>query len=126
MAPKPPDLGPSEWTLLRALWRLGGGSVREIHAAVAKPTGWARTTVKTLLERMEGKGLLRASDAAGVRRYVAAKKREELVPRAIGAFLDRVLDGSLEPLLGYLADARGLTADDVAKLRALLERGSKP
>ncbi|MBL8841721.1 MAG: BlaI/MecI/CopY family transcriptional regulator [Planctomycetes bacterium] len=126
MAPKPPDLGPTEWTLLRALWQLRGGTVREVHAEVAKATGWARTTVKTLLERMETKGLLRSSDASGVRRYVAAKRRDELAPRAISAFLDRVLDDSLEPLVGYIADARGLSAADVAKLRALLERGGQP
>lgn len=126
MAPKAPDLGPSDWTLLRALWQLGGGTVREVHAAVEPTTGWARTTVKTLLERMEAKGLLKSSDRSGVRRYVAAKRREDLLPRAIGSFLDRVLDDSLEPLVGYIADARGLSAADVAKLRALLERGGQP
>ncbi len=125
MAPKPPELGPSEWTLLRALWRLGGGTVREVHAEVANATGWARTTVKTLLERMEAKGLLKSSDRSGVRRYVAARRREELLPRAIGSFLDRVLDDSLEPLVGYIADARRLSAADVVKLRALLERGGQ-
>lgn len=125
MAPVPPDLNASDWTLLQALWRLDGGTVREVHAAVAKASGWARTTVKTLLERMEQKGLLKASEVAGVRRYRAAKRREELLPKAVGSFLDRVLDGSLEPLVGYLTDARGLSAADVAKLRALLERGGK-
>ncbi len=123
MAPKPTDLSASDWALLRPLWRLNGGTVREVHAAVAKSTGWARTTVKTLLERMEQKGLLKTSNAAGVRRYVAAKRRDDLLPRAVGSFLDRVLDGSLEPLVGYIADAKQLSAAEIEVLRKLIERG---
>lgn len=126
MGTRPTDLNASEWTLLQALWSLGGGTVRDVHAVVAKSTGWARTTVKTLLERMEQKGLLRAGEADGIRRYVPTRRRDEVVPKAVGSFLDRVLGGSLDPLVTYLADARGLSSTEIDQLKALLDRRSRP
>lgn len=111
----------NEWALIKVLWRRGRSTVREIHDEVHSDTGWAYTTVKTLLERMEAKGLLSVEKVGPVKRFAARKRRRDLVPRAVASFLDQVLDGSLEPLVPYIARTRGLSEDDVRELRRILE-----
>ena len=104
---------------MKVVWQLGRPTVREVFDAVADDTGWARPTVKTMLARMEQKGLLR--EVAGpVRRYAATRTRRTLVSRSVARHLDLVLDGSLAPLVGYIAKSRGLSSEDVTTLERLL------
>lgn len=117
----PSALNSTEWILMKAVWDLGTATVKEIHAAVREPTEWAYTTVKTLLERMEKKGLLEVERVGPVKRFSARKRRSDLVPRAVESFLDQVLDGSLAPLVPYIAKARGLDAAEVKQLRRMIE-----
>ena len=59
MAQNHDTLTASEWLLIKAVWKRGTATVRQIHEEVADHTGWAYTTVKTMLERMEKKKLLK-------------------------------------------------------------------
>ena len=121
MAPTPEELTPTEWRLMQILWELRRGTVREVHETVREETGWALSTVKTLLERMEKKDLVRVRKVGPVRQYSARRSKEAFVPRAVKVFLDRVLDDSMTPLVRYLADTRGLSDEDVADLRRILD-----
>ena len=111
----------AEWLLLKALWRLGKVTVRQVHEAVAPETGWAYTTVKTMLERMERKGLLRVARVGPVKQFWARRRAGEVFPRAIDSFVREVLGGSLAPLVSYLARARDLSREDIRELRRILE-----
>jgi len=120
---KKPTLNRSEWSLMHAVWRLASATVREIHEAVAGETDWAYSTTKTLLERMEKKGLLTAGRVGNVKVYSARVTRKQLVSREVKEFLDIALDGSLAPLVPYIARNRRLSDAEVKKLRKLLENG---
>jgi len=111
----------AEWTLLNAVWRLGKATVREIHDAVRGETGWAYTTVKTMLERMAAKGFLHVARVGPVKQFYARRRKSDVVPRAIEGFLDHVLGDSLAPLVGYIAKARGLDEKEIRELRRILE-----
>ena len=115
------SLTPTEWLLMKTVWEQGTATVREIHETVHEQTAWAYTTVKTMLERMEKKGLLKVERVGPVKRFSARKQRRDLVPKAIERFLDNVLDGSLAPLVPYIAKLRGLSAEEVDELKRILE-----
>jgi predicted transcriptional regulator len=115
---------PSEWVLMKALWRLGPSTVRQVRDAVLDEENWAYTTVKTMLERMERKGLLTVKRVGPVKQFASRIRRRDLVPRAVERFLDNVLDGSLAPLVPYIAKTRGLTEREVRDLRRILEKES--
>lgn len=115
-----PELSPAEWRLMKAVWKLGRPTVRQVHEAVVAETDWALATVKTMLRRMEAKGLLRTVPDREPRQYTAARTRRSLVSRSVERFLDTVLDGSLAPLVGYIARSKGLSAEELAELERLL------
>ena len=121
MAQNHDTLTASEWLLIKAVWKRGTATVRQIHEEVADHTGWAYTTVKTMLERMEKKKLLKVDRVGPVKQFSARKQQGDLVPRAIERFLDSVLDDSLAPLVPYIAKSRGLTEDEVRQLKRILE-----
>ncbi len=50
------DLGPLEFSVMEALWREGGGSVRDVAERLERPLAY--TTVMTTLDRLYKKGLL--------------------------------------------------------------------
>src|SRR5262245_49028623 len=55
-SPQPSD---AEWKVLNALWREHPASARDLLDRLSADTGWAYTTLKTILTRMEEKGLVR-------------------------------------------------------------------
>ena len=115
------ELSKSEWAIMDALWKQGRATAVDVQRFLEGTQGWAYSTVKTMLERMEKKGLLKVDRVGPVKRFSARKRRRDLVPKAIERFLDNVLDGSLAPLVPYIAKSRGLTAEEVDELKRILE-----
>jgi predicted transcriptional regulator len=52
------DLAPLELECLSVLWPLGEGTVRDIHRALAASRPRAYTTVMTIMDRLEQKGIV--------------------------------------------------------------------
>jgi predicted transcriptional regulator len=126
----PVELTDAEWKVMQALWKRRPASARDVLEALHGETGWAYTTVKTLLARLVDKG------AASVRLRANTSLYEPLVTEAaarrteVKALLDRAFDGAFQPMLRFvLADER-LSDADRAELRGMLarseRRGAKP
>jgi BlaI family penicillinase repressor len=111
----------AEWDLLDALWEHDAATAREVADALRERRGWARTTVKTLLERMVAKGLVEGRRVGPVVEYRAAVKPAEARRTAWRRFVDAAFGGSLSPALEFLAKDAKLTAKQRATLRRLLE-----
>jgi len=104
-----------------ALWRLRSASAREVHGEVAPARGWAYTTVKTMLERLAGKGAVAGRREGRRDLYVPLLSRTEARGTALRSLLDRAFDGSWAPLLSFAAEDRRLPAGEREALRRLLE-----
>ncbi|MHC4822093.1 MAG: BlaI/MecI/CopY family transcriptional regulator [Planctomycetota bacterium] len=117
-----------EWKTMEVVWERGSASVREVHDDLADETGWAYTTVKTMLERLVDKGALEASRAGRSFVYRPLVSREEARSDAVHSLLDRAFDGASVPLLRFLVEEERLSAKDRKELRRLLgeeEKGSR-
>src|SRR5215831_6832643 len=88
------DLAPSERELdiLKALWELGSGSVRDVHERLSQSLDLAFNTVQTLLRIMEEKGLVGHRTDGRTFIYYARHSREKVAKR----FLNKVFDGALD------------------------------
>jgi BlaI family penicillinase repressor len=119
--PKALVLHETEWDILDALWRLERATAREIAEALAEKRGWAYSTVKTLLDRLVAKELVRARRVGSVWEYTAAVDRIEARRSAWKRFLDAAFGGATAPALQFLAREARLTRKQRAELQALLE-----
>lgn len=112
---------------MRRLWELGRGSVAELHAGLEGETGWAYSTVKTLLERLAEKGAVTIEKARSGRVFVPAIAESAAQKSAFRALLDRAFGGRVESFAQALTGAGGLSRREREELAEILaaEGGSK-
>jgi BlaI family penicillinase repressor len=122
MAKGLPSLGDLEIRVLRLVWQEQPCTERQISDLVQQDRPVARTTVLKTMQRLESKRLLVRETGEGSVRFRAAVQEERLLPTLIGRFVERVLGGSSEPLVTYLAGSKKLSAKDLDALRAIAKK----
>src|SRR5262245_32091586 len=98
------DFTPSEreLDLLKVLWELGSGSVRQVHERLCPSGELAFNTVQTLLRIMEEKGLVGHRTEGRTFIYFPRYSRERVATR----FLNKVFDGALDQFVLSILSAR--------------------
>lgn len=115
------DVPEAELAVLRVLWEQGEATRRQI-VAVLYPQGTPAnfTTVQKLLERLEGRGLVRRGGTDRARTFAATLSRDDLLGRRLGQLADRLCGGALTPLVLNLVKVRPLTPAELDELRAFV------
>ena len=117
-----PALSPAETEILRFVWQLEPATVQEICDSLPKDRSIAYATVQTLLRRLEKKGYVRHEVQGKAHLFSAAVKREHVIKRTVGDFVQRLFGGDPLPLMLHLADQSDLNADDIDELKKLIDR----
>jgi predicted transcriptional regulator len=125
MANELPSLGELEARVLRLVWQHQPCTERKISDVIQQERSVGRTTVLKTMQRLEAKGLLVRVKGKGPNRFRAAVEEDSLLPALVKRFVDRVLGGSPDPLVAYLADSQKLTAKDLETLRRIARKIGK-
>ena len=106
---------------MEVLWQQAPRASEEIVASLQPATGWHEKTIKTLLNRLLGKGAVTAQKDG--RRYLYAPQltRETWQRQESRSLLDRVFGGKVAPLLAHFSQHEKLSAKDIAELRKLVD-----
>ena len=115
------NISDAEWAVLEALWAAERATASELAAALRQSRGWARTTVKTMLDRMAAKGLVSGRRVGNTVEYSPALEAAEARRSAWRRFVDAAFGGSMAPALEFLATDAKLTARQREVLRRRLE-----
>jgi len=122
MRPKSRTLTGQELEIMKIVWRLPSATVRDVYEALLEQRKIAYTTVMTMMNILEEKKYLKkqAKDRAYV--YQATRPRSDVIKAMVREFVDRVFNGSAEPLLVHLLKDRRLSQKDLEKIaRAIRE-----
>ena len=117
-----PALSPSETEILRLVWQLDKATVQDVCEKLPAKRRITYATVQTLLRRLEKKGYLKHAVNGKAHVFSAAVKREHVVKRSVGDFLDRLFGGDPIPLMQYLAEHGRIDADDIENLKRLTDK----
>ena len=115
-----PALSPAETEVLRIVWQLGRATVQQALDHLPPDRRIAYATVQTLLRRLEKKGYVAHTAEGKAHVFEPAVRREDVIRRTVGDFVDRLFGGDPVPLLLHLADRTDLSAEDVERLRRIL------
>jgi len=118
------DLIPTDRELeaLKVLWRDGEATVRDVWKSMnAAETDLAYTTVLSLLQVMEQKGLVGHRRVGRAYAYFARIRREATFRRLAGGFLERVFDGSVDEYLVRALESKRLSRDELDRLEKMIE-----
>lgn len=115
----------SEWNILNCLWEHSPRTVMQISSELEKTVGWARSTTITILHRMEAKGLVRCEQAGRGKAYIPLVERDQAAIAETKSFLDRVYQGSVGMMMSAMSRQEGLSLEQIAQLRAILDDAEK-
>lgn len=111
---------PVELAMLKALWREGRLSAREIHDSTEDVTRWSFSSTRKTLERMLEKGLIYTTEVHGVRVYRPGVKKLVTIAAMWRDFADRVLGGAPAAPMAHFAENDFLTREEIAELKRML------
>jgi BlaI family transcriptional regulator, penicillinase repressor len=119
---KPPIISDAEWNVMKALWDGGPASASEIVARVQSAGyQWHSRTVKTMLSRLVRKGAVRTEPDGNRFVYRPVFSRDVCVRHESKSFLARVFDGAAAPALVHFLEQTRLPAQEIERLRKLLQ-----
>ena len=76
----------------------------------------------TMMRILEQKGHLKKSDRERAYVYRPAKPKRQVIRAMVSDFVNRVFNGSAEPLLVHLAEEGDLSEDNLRQVRRLLRK----
>lgn len=117
-----PGLSKGEIEVARVLWQLGEATVRQVHEAFPAERNIEFATVQTYLRRLETKGYIKTRLDGRVRVYAPRVRPTTVIRETVNELVDRLFGGDALPLVRHLIEDRGLTDDDLAELRTLIDR----
>ena len=110
-----------ELEIMKVVWGLERATVRDVYEALRERRKIAYTTVMTMMNILETKKYLKkqAQDRAYV--YETTRPRSEVIKGMVREFVDRVFNGSAEPLLVHLIKDRRLSKKELEKIARTIE-----
>jgi BlaI family penicillinase repressor len=120
MRPKTSALSGPQLDIIKVVWRLGEATVRDVYEDLRTQRPVAYTTVMTTMKTMEAKGHLKKRTEGRAFVYTAAAPESRMLKRIVGDFIDRVFNGSTEPLLVHLVEERRLSEKDLGKIQEMI------
>ncbi len=93
---------PLELECLKALWRVGDGTVKDVREVLTESRNLAYTTVMTVLDRLSKRGSVERRKVGRSFVYTPVIDREELRRMAVQELVDSFFDGSRQELLAFL------------------------
>lgn len=117
-----PALSPAQHEIMKIVWGHGEVSASEVREILSEKREWARNTVRTLLERMEEKGWLTHREDGRTFFYSAARPRQATIGQRVLEVVESVCGGSPEELVTALLDYRGLTQQELKRIRQMLNK----
>ena len=124
---RPRALGELEQLLMEFIWSVGPSTADACRAALLPSRSLKDSTVRTVLRRLEAKGLLKHRVEGRTFFYEATQPRRHFAARAVQQIIDRFCGGSVEQLLVGMVENKVLKQKDLEHLarRIALERGEK-
>lgn len=111
----------SEWQIMELLWNRPH-TLMELVYSLAETEGWAKSTVTTMVRRMEAKGLIGYQTEGRTKIFCANVEREEVAAKETATLLRRAYNGSIGLLVSAMAQRNSLTQSDIDELYEILHK----
>ncbi|MGD0359419.1 MAG: BlaI/MecI/CopY family transcriptional regulator [Bryobacteraceae bacterium] len=124
MRPASKTLTDQELEIMKVVWERQTTTVRDVYEALLERRKVAYTTVMTMMKILEQKGYLIRNQVDRAYVYRPAEPKNRVIRAMVRDFVNRVFNGSAEPLLVHLIEDRQLSDEEIEELRRLI--GGRP
>ena len=120
MPDQPVELTEAEWAIIKSVWEHEPTTAPVIQEKLSKATGWTYSTVRTFMDRMVAKGLLRAKKDGKSTTFTSAVTRDEAQRGELLYALKHAFNGALTPMVQCLLESQKFSDADIAELESLI------
>ena len=125
MAKSKVQLTEGEWSIIQAIWDEEPCAAPTIQEKLIAERKWSYSTVKTMMDRMVIKGLLKTEKIRNLILYRSAVTRRQAQKSEIMGILTRAFNGALTPMMQFLIKDNDLSADELSQLEELIKQKQK-
>jgi BlaI family penicillinase repressor len=115
------ELTGAEWPVIKVVWETEPCTAPAVREKLRKSTGWTYSTVRTLMDRMVAKGILKARKEGKATIYHSAVTRRQAQRSELLYALKHAFNGALAPMVQCLLESKDLDEAELAEIEALLK-----
>ena len=112
----------AELAILQLLWDRGPSTCRDLHEVIGPRRDVGYTTVLKTLQIMAEKGAVTRDSSRRPHLFTAAVQQSDIEGGMVSRMVQSVFGGSLSNMLARALDDRPTSQEELAELRALLDR----
>ncbi len=116
------ELTEAEWEIIKVVWEQEPCAAGTVQEALADTKGWTYTTVKLTMDRMVVKGFLGINKIRNLQLFHSCITEAQARGNELRKMLKRAFGGTLTPMLKYLVEHEGLSADEADDMRTFIEK----
>jgi predicted transcriptional regulator len=121
----PTELTEAEWAIMKAVWQNEPCPAGTVQEFLAEEKDWAYSTVKTTMDRMVEKGLLKIKKIRNLQLFSAAINETQARKGEFRKMLERAFDGARGPMMQFVVEHEKLSKHDLQQLRQLIGSANK-
>lgn len=110
----------SELKVMDVLWKEGDTTAKRISDILKEQVGWNMNTTYTLIKRCIGKGAIERREPNFICHALIPK--EQVQEQETTELINKVFDGSADLLFASLLSRKNLSAEEIERLRQLVDR----
>ena len=122
MAKKKYELTGAEWEIIQAVWENEPCAAPAVQEKLEARKSWTYSTVKTLMDRMVTKGLLKTEKFHNIILYRSVITKLQAQKSEVMRTVKRAFDGALTPMMQFLLDNNTLSKKQLDELEALIKK----
>ena len=104
---------------MKVVWELETATVRDVYEKLLERRKVAYTTVMTMMKILEQKKYLKKSAAERAYVYRPAQPKGQVISGMVKEFVNRVFNGSAQPLLVHLVQDEKLSPEELEEIAHL-------
>lgn len=116
------ELTRAQREIVETIWRSGRAlTIGEVWQSATANREVARSTIQTLMERLEKRSWLVREEVQGAAAFRAACSHEEATGKTLSSFVQEHFDGSPSRLVMSLLGQGDVSPEELARIRKLLD-----
>jgi len=105
---------------MKVVWVYGTATVRDVYETLLSHRKIAYTTVMTMMKIMEDKKYVKRRLAGRAHVYEATRPKKQMIHEMVSEFINRVFNGSAEPLVAHLVEERSLSEKELKQIAKMI------
>lgn len=114
-------LGELEADIMSVVWKLGSASVKDVFEELYPEKRLAYTTIMTVMSRLANKSVLKQDRTGTAYMYTPNVSQEEMANSMINQVIDKVLGGSVTPVLSFLLRRSEIDENEIERIKLAIQ-----